>query len=225
MKKSHSAKDIIDRIENEIRTYEAQQDVTPFRDYIEDPLPELSWTNELEGYSEAHLSAENAMRRIFASTLAARAGFEAGHPEAVKLESFFFKVRAGWIQANSDEILEMLQWTQQIGPTQTYCFVTRLADELKNARKRVGGAPQFNVFRAAIASHWLRNGFWLMSDDIIAGVATTLKFRRLGCNRQTISRAVGELRLVKYRQSARRPVIIGWGEDGFVFRKGYPPTS
>jgi hypothetical protein len=89
--KTDPAGGIVDRIENEIKSYEAQQNIRPFRNCIEEPLPKLAWTRTVDGYEEALLSAENAMRRIFASLLAARAGFEAGHPEAVLLESFFAK--------------------------------------------------------------------------------------------------------------------------------------
>jgi hypothetical protein len=223
MKKRDRPKDIVDRIENEFKSYEAQQNVRRFRP--DEPLPVLNWTKKLDGYAEARLSAENAKRRIVASTPAARAAFEAGHPESVILERFFFKVRDGSIQANSREIVDMLQWAGQIGGTQAFLFIQRLAEELKNARKRVTNAPHFNEFRDRIATYWLRYGFWLMSDDLIACVATTLKFRPLGCTRQTISRAVKELKLVKHRQPARRPLIIGWDENGFVFREGYPPKS
>src|SRR5215831_19760385 len=98
--------DIVDRIEEEIRSYEAQANVRPFRGFIEEPLPKLDCTRIVDGYERAQLSAENAIRRIFASTLPARAGFEAGHPEAVRLERFFCKVRLEWIQADNLEILD-----------------------------------------------------------------------------------------------------------------------
>src|SRR5436305_8216550 len=75
---------IVDRVEREIRGYETEKGVRPFRDLILEPLPKLSSTKNLAGYEDARLSAETAMRRIFASTAAARPGFEAGHLEAVR---------------------------------------------------------------------------------------------------------------------------------------------
>jgi hypothetical protein len=164
--KTDPAGGIVDRIENEIKSYEAQQNIRPFRNCIEEPLPKLAWTRTVDGYEEALLSAENAIRRIFASLLAARAGFEAGHPEAVLLESFFCKVRLGWLRADDSEILDMLEWAQQIGETQTFLFIERLADELKNARRRIHGL-RFNEFRTALVKKWMRYGFWLMSDHLI----------------------------------------------------------
>ena len=223
MKEPNRGDDIVDRLVKDIMAYEAQWDVNLFQRYIEEPLPTLTWTKDLDGYKQAWLSAENAMRRIYAQTAPAMPGFEAGHPESVALDVFFFKVRSDWIQADGSEIVDMLVWAQQKGKMQAYFFIERLADDLKNARKRVPDAAQFNEFRTAVAVNWLRYGFWLMSDDLIASVATTAKFRRLGCNRQTISRAVKELRLMKHRHSARQPIITGCGEGGvFIFRKGYP---
>jgi hypothetical protein len=69
---------IRDRIEKEIKLYETEQDVRRFGTYILEPPPDLSWTKDLPDYEEARLSAENAMRKIFASTDAAHIGFEAG---------------------------------------------------------------------------------------------------------------------------------------------------
>jgi hypothetical protein len=217
---------IVDRIEKEIRDYETEQNVRPFRDFILEPLPKVSWTKDLAGYEDARFSAENAMRRIYASTAASGAGFEADHPESVFLEVFFYKVRSGLIQADSLEILEMLRYAQRIGRTQAYLFCERLADELKNARKRVPGAPQFPQFRAVIASNWMLYGFWLMPDDLVARIATTTKMKPHGCNRQTITKIVKELHLVKHRDTARRPIVKGIGKDGIlVFREGYPPKN
>ena len=65
-----------------------------------------------------------------------------------------------------------------------------------------------------------------MSDDLIARVATTIKLKPDGCNRQTITRAVKELGLVKHPDTARAPVVKDLGDKGvFVFRQGYPPPS
>jgi hypothetical protein len=217
---------IVDRVEKEIGGYETGQDVRRFRDYILEPPPELSWTKDLVGYEDARLSAENAMRKIYVSTDAARVGFEAGHPESVLLEVFFHKVRNGLIQADSAEILLVLQCAQQVGRTQAYLFIARLADELKNARKRVPGAPQFSPFRALLVSTWMCHGFWLMSDNLIARIATTRRMKPDGCNRQTIMKAVKELHLVKHRDTARRPIVKDIGKDSvLVFREGYPPKS
>jgi hypothetical protein len=209
---------IVGRIEKEIKGSETAEDVRPFRDFILEPLPELSWTKDLAGYEDARLSAENAMRRIFASTRAAGAGFEAGHPESVLLEVFFYKVRNGLIQADNPKILQLLQYAQQVGKTQAYLFIARLADELKNARKRVPGAPQFSEIRARLVGMWVRSGFWLMSDDLIARIAHV--------GRQAVAKAVKELELVKHRDTKQRPIVKGLGEDSrFVFREGYPPKS
>jgi hypothetical protein len=217
---------IVDRIQQEIRGCETEQDVRPFRDLILKPLPDLSWTENLPGYEDARLSAENAMRRIFASTAAARAGFEAGHPESVLLEVFFHKVRVGLIQADSPEILQILQHAQQVGGTVAYLFIERLYAELNNARKRVFGAPQFPQFRVLLVCCWVRDLFWLMSDDLVARVVTTRRMKPDGCNRQTITKAVKELGLVKHQDTARRPIVKGLGRDGFlIFREGYPPKG
>jgi len=217
---------IVGPIEKEIKAYENKQDVRRFRGLVLEPLPTLTWTKNLAGYEDARLSAENAMRRIYTSTDAARVGYEAGHPESVLLDVFFHKVRNGLIQADNPKILELLQYAQQVGKTQAYLFIARLADELKNARKRVPGAPQFPPFRALLVTTWVHHGFWLMSDDLIARIATTRKMKPDGCNRQTITKIVKELHLVKHRDTARRPIVKGIGKDGIlVFREGYPPKN
>jgi hypothetical protein len=200
---------IVDRVVEEIG-----QRVPPelFWNLIEEPIPVLGWTKRVAGYEEARVSAENAMRRIYASTDAGQAGFESETPT---LDVFFFKVRAGLIKANSSEILRWLQYVQRIGETESYLFIERLADELKNAKKRVPSAPQFSPLRAQVVAGWVQNGFWLMSDDLIARIACV--------SRQTITKAVKELALEKQRDSARRPIVNSLGEDGrFVFREGYP---
>jgi hypothetical protein len=217
---------IRDRIEKEINLYETEQDVRPFRRYILEPPPNLSWTKSLPNYEDARLSAENAMRKIFALTDSANIAFEAGHPESVRLDVFFGKVRIGWIQADSPKIVEMLQYAQVVGRTQSYLFIERLADELKNARKRVAGAPQFSEFRALLVTHWMHHGFWLMPDDLIARIATTRKMKPDGCNRQTITKAVKELQLVKHPDTAHRPIVKDFAKgDKLIFRDGYPPKS
>ena len=80
---------IVDRINEEIG-----QVVPPelFRDSIREPSPKLAWTKSLDGYEEARFSAENALRKLYAATDAARAGFESQSP---LLEVFLHKVRAG----------------------------------------------------------------------------------------------------------------------------------
>src|SRR5438067_1466146 len=121
---------IIDRVEEEIGQ---RVPLELFRNLIEEPVSVLGWTKRVEGYEEARLSAENAMRRIYAATDAAQAGFEAGHPVSVWLDVFFYKIRAGLIQSDSSEVLDALQSAQQIGKTESYLFIQRLADELQNA--------------------------------------------------------------------------------------------
>lgn len=218
---------IRDRIEKEIKGYEVEQGVKPFRDYILEPPPDLSWTKDhLADYEDARLSAENALRRIWGGTDAAQTGFEVGHPESVDLDVFFDGIRTGRIQADSAEIVEMLQYAQRVGRTQSYLFIERLADELKNARKRVPGAPQFSEFRALLVLHWMHHGFWLMPDDLIARIATTRKMKPNGCNRQTITKAVKELQLVKHPDTAHRPIVKDFAKGGkLIFRDGYPPKS
>jgi hypothetical protein len=209
---------IVGPIEKEIKGYENKQDVRPFRGLVLEPLPTLTWTKNLADYEDARLSAENAMRRIYTSTDAARVGYEAGHPESVLLDVFFHKVRSGSIQADSSEILEMLRYAQQIGRTEAYLFCERLVDELKNARKRVPGAPQFPPFRALLVRTWVRHGFWLMSDNLIARITHV--------SRQAVAKAFKELALVKHRDTAHRPIVKGVDEKGrFVFRQGHPPKS
>jgi hypothetical protein len=222
---SRSSK-IVDRVEEEIRDFEKAQNVRPFRAMIQEPRSELSWTRDLDGYEDAFLSAENAMRRIYSMTEAAKAGFEAGDPESVTLDVFFYQVRAGLIQPNSYKVLEMLEWAQRIGKTQAFLFIQRLASELENARRRVPNAPELNEFRTSIVVNWLHWGFWLMSDDLIARLAQSIPLRRKGCNRQTITKLVRELKLVKHEHAERRPIIKDLGKGGvFSFRKGYLPKS
>ena len=72
--------------------------------------------------------------------------------------------------------------------------------------------------RAQVVARWMQNGFWLMSDDLIARIACV--------SRQTITKAVKELALIKHRDSARRPIVKGVDENGvFIFREGYPLKS
>ena len=100
---------IVDRVNEEIR-----QVVPPelFRGSIREPLPNLARTKSLDGYEEARFSAENALRKLYAATDAARAGFESESPI---LEVFFYKVRAGLIQSDSPEIVRWLKYALQIG--------------------------------------------------------------------------------------------------------------
>jgi hypothetical protein len=62
-----------------------------------------------------------------------------------------------------------------------------------------------------------------MSDDLVARVVTTAKLKPVGCNRQTITKAVKELGLLKHGDTARRPIVKDIGKAGvFIFREGYP---
>jgi hypothetical protein len=180
----------------------------------------LAWTRELQGYENARISAENAMRRIWDGTDAARAIRE-GNPW---LSVCLYKIRAGLLRADSPEILRCVQHAQRIGKAEW--FFDRVAAELKNAKKRkkrVLGAPQVNKFRVFLAATWLRSGLWLMSDDLIARV---LPKPVAGNSRQAITRAVKELGLVKHPDTARKPIVKGLGDGGvFIFREGYPPKS
>jgi len=206
---------VVDLVEEEVG-----QRVPPerFRDLIGEPVQLLDWTKDLPGYEDARLSAENAMRRIYAATDAAHAGFKAGHPVTVLLDRFFYKIRSGSIQSDSSEILDMLRFSQQTGKTEAYLFIQRLADELKNAKRRVPGAVEFSEFRAQLAKLWMREGLWLMSDDLIARIANV--------SRQGVAKAVKELRLVKHPDTPRAPIVNGLDENGvFIFREGYPPKS
>jgi hypothetical protein len=188
------------------------------RDAILEPLPKLAWTKEgLEGYEDARISAENALRRIWAATNAARAGREGDS----WLDVCLYKIGAGLVRADSPEILHCVQHAQKIGKGEW--FIDRVAVELKNAKKRVPGAPQFNEFRAFLAVTWVKFGFWLMPDDLIARV---LPKPFAGFSRQAITRAVNELGLVKHWDTEREPIVKGLGEGGvFVFRRGYPPKA
>jgi len=130
------------------------------------------------------------------------------------------------IQADSPKIVETLQYAQRVGRTQSYLFIKRLVEELKSARKRVPGAPQFSKFRALLVAHWMHHGFWLMPDDLIARIATTRKMKPDGCNRQTITKAVKELQLVKHPDTAHRPIVKDFAKGGkLIFRDDYPPKS
>ena len=214
-KQTASAQTKVDRVEQEVG-----QHVPPemFRGLILEPHPKLASTKDLEGYEEARVSAENAMRKIFASTDAAQAGFKSETPI---LDVFFYKVRTGLISSDSLEIALARQYAQHIGKVDW--FSKRLPAELHNATKRVAGAHQFNDFRAMIATHWLRFGLWLMSDDLIARV---LPKPFAGCTRQAITRAVKELGLLKHPETARAPVVKDLRERGvFVFREGYSPKA
>src|SRR5262249_37746631 len=151
-----------------------------------DPLPKWAWTRELQGYEDVRISAENALRCIWDGTDGARAIRE-GNPW---LSFCLYKIRAGLLRADSPEILRCVQHAQKIGKAEW--FFDRVAAELKNAKKRVPGAPQVNEFRVFLATTWLRYGLWLMSDDLIARV---LPKPFAGFARQAITRAVKELGL------------------------------
>jgi hypothetical protein len=112
------------------------------RDAIDDPIPELAWTRGEKGFEDARVSAENAMLRIWAGTAAARAGRESDPWLGVCL----YKIGAGLFRDDSPEILRYMQHAQRIGRGEW--FIDRVAVELKNAKKQVPGAPQFNEFRA-----------------------------------------------------------------------------
>ncbi len=207
---------VVDRVDEEVG-----QRVPPemFRDLILEPHAKLAWTKDyFKEYEEARLSAENAMRKIFAATGAAKAGFESETPI---LDVLFFKVRVGLIHGESREIAAASQYARQIGKLNW--FNKRLAAELHNATKRVPDAQQFNQFRAQLVMNWLRYGYWLMSDHLIASV---LPKPFAGYSRQAITKAVKELELVKYPDTARALIVKGLGQGGvFVFRQGYPPAS
>jgi hypothetical protein len=181
------------------------------------PIPILAWTRELQGYEDAWISIENALRRIWDATDGARAILE-GDP---LLGFCLYKIRAGLLRADSPEILPCVQLAQGMGKAEW--FFDRVAADLKNAKKRVPGAPQFNRFRAFLATSWVRAGLWLMPDDLIARV---LPMPHAGCSRQAITKAVKELGLVKHPDTARAPIVKGLGPGPvFIFREGYPPKS
>ena len=190
------------------------------RDTIREPLPILAWTRELQGYEDARISAENALPRIWDVTDGVRAirAIGEGNPW---LGFCLYKIRAGLLRADSPEILRCVQHAQKMGEAEW--FFGRVAAELKNAKKRVPGAPQFNRFRAFLATTWVRSGLWLMPDHLIARI---LPMPHAGFTRQTISRAVKELGLVKHPDTARAPIVKGLGPGPvFIFREGYLPKS
>jgi hypothetical protein len=219
-KKKHTKADaaqksdgVVDRVVNEIMESSA---FPLLASMIEEPLEKLSWTRNIEGYENAKLSAVNAIARLYAATDAAQAGFES---ETAVLDVFLYKVRAGLIQSDSPEIPRRLQYAQHINKADW--FIKRLSTEFNNAKKRVPDAPQFNQFRTQIVVVWLRYGFWLMSDDLIARTATTIKLKPDGCNRQTITKAVKQLGLVKHQDTARAPIVKGLGKNGvLIFKDG-----
>jgi hypothetical protein len=180
-------------------------------DMILPPYPKLAWTQTLDGYEDARISAENAMRRIWAGTEAARAGTK-GDPW---LDVCLYKVRTGRIQIGSPEISRCMLHAERIGKGRW--FFERLHAEFKNAEKRVPGASQFSKGRVELVIRWLRSGFWLMSDDLIA--------RFLYVSREAIRKSVKELQLVKHHDTGRAPIIKGLDENGMIlFRQGYPAT-
>jgi hypothetical protein len=188
------------------------------RDTIQEPLPNDAWTKELEGYEDARTSAENALRRMWDGTDGVRA-VSKGNPW---LSFCLYKIRAGLLRADSPEILRCVQHAQNIGKAEW--FFDRAAAELKNAKKRVPGAPRFNQCRAFLATTWLRCGWWLMQDHLIARLLP--KPCTGFSSRQAITRAVKELGLVKHPDTARAPRVKDLGPGGvFIFREGYPPKS
>ena len=178
------------------------------RDTILPPLPILAWTRELQGYEDARISAEKALPRIWDEIAGARAIRE-GNPW---LSFCLYNIRTGLLPAESPEILRCVRHAQRIGKAEW--FFDRVAAELKNAKKRVPGAPQFNRFRAYLATIWVRSGLWLMPDDLIARV---LPMPYAGFSRQAISRAVKELGLVKHPDTARDPIVKVWGKAERLF--------
>jgi hypothetical protein len=219
MKKAQSKKaEVVERIVNELI---AMGVCAVFERLIRDPHQKLSWTKSLERYEDARLSAVNALLRLWAATKAAHAGFESEHS---KIDVLLFKVGAGLIKSDSPEISDMLEYAQSVGKADY--FIKELAVKLQNAKKRVVRqygdfvCSDLNRFRATIVLLWMESGLWLMSDETIASVVTTKGWKPLGCNRQTITRAVKELQLLKHRET----VIKGIGEKGlFIFKDGYPP--
>jgi hypothetical protein len=197
--------------------WEAEASKT-IRDTIQEPLLSDAWSTELQGYEDARTSAENALRRIFDATDGVRAIWEGGNPW---LGFCVYKIRAGLLRADSPEILRCVQHAQRIGKAEW--FFDRVAAELKNAKKRVPGAPEVNKFRVHLATASLRCGFWLMPDDLIARV---LQKPYAGNTRQAITRAVKELGLVKHPDTRRDPIVKDLGAGGvLIFREGYPPKS
>jgi hypothetical protein len=218
-----TADSVVERIVNEL----IGRGVCPiFEALIEEPVQKLVWTKSLEGYKDARLSAADALLRLFVATDAARAGFECEHPT---IDVFLFKIGAGLIKSDSPEINDMLEHAQSVGKADY--FIKQLAIKFDNAKKRVvrkygefeiSGTcvSDLNYFRTMLTSGWIKWGFWLMSDETIASVVNTAKLKPAGCNRQTITKAVKELGLLKHQET----IVKGIGENSvFIFEDGYPP--
>src|SRR6516165_2688007 len=191
---------------------------------VPDPIEKLAWTRSEPDYQRAEISARAAFHRLWAQTQAALAGHNSSAPA---VDVFLFKIRSQMITiADTSELHEVISRALAVGRTSIF---EEIADAQKAAKKRTKvmygpaevsgtGFSDFNFFRGIIVWNWVRSAFWLMRDDVIASVLTTLGWKPLGCNRQTINRAVKELSL--YRRTPSAIVKIGAGGK-FIFAKSF----
>jgi hypothetical protein len=183
---------------------------------VSPPIEQLCWTRCLPDFQEAADSAKDAMIQLFAATQALQAGHNSDSPV---IDRFLFEIRSRMISITDDSQTHgIISPALKIGRTEIF---KEIADAQNAARKRgtvkfgpfdvsQTGLSDFNWFRGTLAMCWVKYGFWLTRDEVIASVITTVGMKPLGCNRQTINRAVGELDL--YRR--KTPPIVGIGKGG-----------
>jgi hypothetical protein len=198
---------------------------------VPDPPAEYAWTRDLPGYEAAKGSAVSAVHLLWAATRAAAAGHNSKTP---RLDVFLFQIRAGRIKKGDPRIQEAIKIADRYGFFGN--IRERIGEEFHNASKRVPreyydqepGNSLFydlNRFRTIIAGCWVYALFWLMPDPLIADFLLRKKEgvpRGIKCNRQTISEAVKQMGLHKYKP----PIVKSIGDDfKLFFVEGYPPKS
>jgi hypothetical protein len=191
---------------------------------------EFAWTKTLAGYEDARMSAVNALHRLWASGQAAAAGHNSKTP---RVDIFLFQIRAGRIDKNDPSIPKMIDCAEKHGFP---CNIReRIIEEFHNAEKRVGKRYcgvnianslfyDLNFFRMVLAVNWVGLLFWLMPDRLIADFLSSHNFvpEDYNCNRQTISEAIKQMRLLK----SKPPIVKSIGSNfRWFFTEGYPPKT
>jgi len=190
---------------------------------VDKPPMIMGWTMDVPGYVEAMVSAAFALRDLYLATENAR------HLMCSPIDRFLWEMGAGLRQWKDPELPYYIAEAQKLNRPD---IIKELGVKMQNATKRKTveyggydlsrkGFSDLNAFRWLLAKNWTSKMLWLMSDDMIARVVTTIKLKPDGCNRQTISEAVRQMGLVK---CPGKPLVKGIGEKGvFIFAEGYPP--
>lgn len=194
-----------------------------FEVMVDEPPWRLLWTMDIPQYVEAMVSAAFALRDLYLATENAR------HLMCSPIDRFLWEIGVGLRQWDDPEIPHYVAEAQKFNRPD---IIKELASKIQNAKRRTTieyggvdltrtGISDLNAFRWLLAKNWTSKMFWLMSDDMIARVVTTMKLKPDGCNRQTISEAVKQMGLVK---CPGKPLVKDIGPKGiFIWADGYPP--